>query len=92
MTRAFITAFIAVVLSGCATVVPVAQKFPEAPQILLTQCEELKPADSSTTSIVDLLRVVVDNYSIHYTCAARYTAWIEWYRAQRQIFESLQTK
>lgn len=79
-------------LSGCASLAPVPAKFPEAPKILLTPCPPLKQADTATTSIVELLKVIVDNYITHYECSIRNSAWIDWYRSQQKIFEESQNK
>lgn len=75
-------------LSGCSTVVPITQKFPEAPQILLQQCEQLKQV-SKDASLVDLTKVVVENYTKYYECSVLVGGWHEWYRAQQKIYKEL---
>ena len=75
------------VLSGC-TSVPVARKFPEAPEVVLQKCAELKQlADGAKLS--DVARTVAENYTTYYQCSNKSDAWIEWYNSQKQIFESV---
>lgn len=75
------------VLSGC-TSVPVARKFPEAPEVVLQKCPELKQlADGAKLS--DVARTVAENYTTYYQCSNKSDAWIEWYNSQKQIFESV---
>jgi hypothetical protein len=82
-----LTAAILVLLTGCVTV-PVAQKFPEAPAVLLENCEDLiKLNDESKLS--EVARTVVSNYTKYNECALKNEAWIEWYKKQKQLFEEL---
>ncbi len=75
-------------LSACSTAVPVKQKWPEVPKELLEKCESLRKADTSKTGITDLLKTVVENYSLYYQCSAKVEGWQEWYDGQKKIFES----
>jgi hypothetical protein len=68
--------------------VPVKQKWPEVPKELLEKCESLRKADTSKTGITDLLKTVVENYSLYYQCSAKVEGWQEWYDGQKKIFES----
>lgn len=78
-----------VLLTGCATVVPVTVQFPEPPglnaQIRCPDLEKLK--DNPTLS--DVTRTVTQNYSTYYDCAVRADAWQEWYQIQKKIFEGV---
>lgn len=76
------------VLSGCSTTVPVTVKFPEIPQDLLSTCPDLKQTEP-TTKLSDVVKVVTDNYSEYYGCRVKLDSWIEWYKAQKQIFEDI---
>lgn len=73
-----------VMLAGCSTVVPVKQKFPDAPAELLKPCPELKEVDP-TTHLSDVLRVVTENYSQYHECRITVDTWIDWYNTQRNI-------
>ena len=72
-------------LSSCATTVPVKQKFPEAPKPLLEHCKPLKTAPSGV-QLSELTKIVVENYIEYYICSGNNSAWIEWYTTQQQIF------
>ena len=76
-------------LTGCTTVVPVTQKFPEAPGLQATQaCPPLqKLVDNTTLSIV--AKTVVVNYTEYYQCAVKLEAWQEWYQKQKLIHQGL---
>jgi hypothetical protein len=49
----------------------------------------LKKIEGDTISIVDLHKVVVENYTTHHECAVKIEGWNEWYIKQKQIFESV---
>lgn len=74
-----------ILLSACSSIVPVKQKFPEAPAKLMTKCPNLKTVDSDKASITDMLKVVVENYSTYYQCAVVTDGWQEWYQIQKII-------
>lgn len=79
-------------LSACSTLVPVKPHFPEAPKELFEKCPNLNQADPNTQSVVELLKVVVENYELYYLCAIKQETWAEWYNAQRAIFEEAYKK
>jgi hypothetical protein len=76
-------------ITGCSTTVPVVAKFPDAPPSLKVACPELKKIDGDTVSIVDLHKIVIDNYTQYYECAAKLEGWNEWYTQQKKIFNEL---
>jgi hypothetical protein len=80
---------LSLLLVGCSTVVPVTQKFPEAPgNVAMTACPQLqKIADDARLS--DISKTITVNYGTYYECAVKTDAWIEWYEIQRRIFESV---
>jgi hypothetical protein len=78
-----------VMLSACTTVVPVAQKFPEAPEQTLKLCPQLSTVPEGQTSITELLKVVVANYGTYYECAVRHDGLVEWYHVQKKIHEGV---
>lgn len=78
---------LAVFLAGCSTPVPVKQKWPDAPTELLERCQALQKADPSKPAITDLLKTVVENYSLYYQCSLKVEGWNEWYLEQKKIFE-----
>ena len=78
---------IALLLSGCSTVVPVTARFPEPPaKGAMTACPNLqKLTDNARLS--DVANTVTVNYSTYYECAVKADAWQEWYNIQKIIFE-----
>lgn len=79
---------VAIVLTGCATAVPVTVKFPEPPgRGALTACPDLQKLNEDA-KLSDIARTVTINYTAYYECAVKTDAWIDWYRSQRAIFES----
>lgn len=75
-------------LTGC-TLVPVKATFPEMPGELAIECPMLTKLPPETNKLSDVVSNVTDNYSTYYECQARKEAWVEWYKAQKQIFESV---
>jgi len=74
---------------GCSTTVPVVEKFPTAPEVLMEKCPTLKTIEGEKISIVDYTKAVIANYTLHYECVAKHDAWIEWYNKQKAIFEEV---
>jgi uncharacterized lipoprotein YmbA len=83
---------VAITLSGCATTVPVTAKFPEAPDILLADCEKLEKIGKDKVLFSEFLKTVVGNYNKYHMCAAQNSAWKEWYKQQKEIFNSISEK
>lgn len=76
-------------LAGCATPVPVAMKFPAVPDQLLITCAELEKIPPTEEQLSELAKVVVKNYGHHHECRAKVEAWIDWYKQQKQIHDSV---
>lgn len=77
---------LALMLSACTTVVPVKQEFPVAPSILLERCPDLLTIDDGKNSLRDMLKIVIQNYSLYYQCAEKTHGWQDWYQEQRRIY------
>ena len=80
---------LAFLITACSTAVPVTQKFPEAPDMLMEKCPELKTIAGEKISIVDFTKTVSENYTTYYQCAAGKEAWIDWYDQQRKIWDQV---
>ena len=78
---------VTVLMGGCAFGVPVKQKFPAAPELLMQACESLKELGTDSVQLTELLKTLIENYGSYHQCAARTAAWQDWYREQRQIFD-----
>ena len=80
---------VALALTACSTVVPVKQEFPVAPAVLLEKCPNLIQMDESKPSMKEMLKVVVQNYSLYYECSTKVDGWSEWYESQKKLHESV---
>lgn len=75
-------------LAGCLNT-PVERHFPEVPADLKIACPDLETVDPKTDKLSDVVKVVTDNYAQYHECRVKVDAWIEWYKTQRSIFESV---
>ena len=80
---------LALMLTGCTTVVPVKQQFPVAPAILLERCPDLLQIDDGKNSLRDMLKTVIQNYALYYQCAEKTHGWQQWYTDQKKIYEEV---
>lgn len=79
----------AVLLTGCTTVVPVTQPWPEAPGLQATTgCANLQKLESNP-ELSQVAKTVAHNYSEYYQCATKLDAWISWYEQQKLIYQGL---
>lgn len=77
-------------LPGCAMLeryMPAKPKFPEAIKELQQPCPELKQIEGNQVAITELLRAVVNNYTLYYDCSMKNEGWNKWYKEQRDIYE-----
>lgn len=77
-------------LSGCLTSTPVKRNFPEVPEELKVACPDLIQLDAKTSKLSEVVSVVSKNYGQYQECQIKVDAWVEWYKTQKQIFESVQ--
>ena len=84
----YITCFLLVLLTGCSSLVPVKAKFPDVPERLIVKCPQLEKV-SETPTISDVTKTVTNNYTTYYECAVKHDALVEWYKIQKNIFESV---
>ena len=76
-------------LTGCATSVPVTMSFPQRPEALEKPCDRMEPLAANKKELSDLLENTTDNYAKAKECNAKVTAWQEWYETQKKIFEEV---
>ena len=81
-------AFLAICLTACASV-PVERSFPKVPAELMVSCPPLQIMDPETTRLSDVVQSVVTNYGQYQACDGKVDTWIEWYRTQKTIFDSV---
>jgi len=78
---------IALLLSGCSTIVPVVARFPDAPgKGAMTACPALQKLPDHA-KLSDVANTVAVNYGTYYECAVKSDAWQEWYAIQKHISE-----
>jgi hypothetical protein len=80
---------ISLILTGCATSVPVRMSFPQAPESLTKPAEELQALDPNKKKLSDLLENANTNYGEYHKLKQQNDAWVEWYNTQRKIFEDV---
>jgi hypothetical protein len=74
-------------LAGCLTT-PVQRSFPEVPEELKVACPDLNLLEP-TTKLSEVVSVVTKNYGQYQECQIKVDTWIEWYKTQKEIFESV---
>lgn len=79
----------AVAVTGCTTFLPAKPKFPEPVKELTEPCPDLAVIQGDVVAITDLLKAVVNNYSLYYECSAKNDGWNEWYKTQREIYDKI---
>jgi hypothetical protein len=77
-----------ILLTGCLAT-PVKRTFPEVPAELMTACPELIVLAEGTSQLSEVLKTITENYSQYHECRIRNSLWIEWYKSQKQIFDSV---
>jgi hypothetical protein len=77
-----------VIISGCAYA-PVKPEFPKATPILMQKCEELQKIEGNTVTITEMLKTIVNNYTLYYECSTKVEGWQDWYIEQKKIYESI---
>jgi hypothetical protein len=83
----YLACFLLILVTGCSSV-PVAPKFPEVPERILKTCPQLEKM-SEDSKLSDIAKTVTNNYTTYYECAVKHDAFIEWYRIQKKIYESV---
>ena len=76
-----------ILLAGCLAT-PVKRNFPQVPKELMEACPDLKQTQP-TEKLSEVLKVVVDNYGQYHECRLKVDTWVEWYKTQKEIFDSV---
>jgi len=74
-------------LTGCLAT-PVQRSFPEVPEELKVACPDLNLLEP-TTKLSEVVAIVTRNYGQYQECQIKVDTWIEWYKTQKEIFESV---
>jgi len=84
--------FFVLMISGCSMFnrsVPIAPQWPDVPEELRNKCETLKTIVGDKITITDMMKVIVENYTLHYECSLKVDGWNEWYNSQKKIYETV---
>ena len=76
-------------VAACGTTVPVTRHFPDVPAELQVACPELKETPQGTEKLSEVIAIVADNYATYHECQITVDSWIEWYKEQKKIFDSV---
>lgn len=74
-------------LTGCSTVVPAKAKFPDAPEMLMSNCTALEKVKEDA-KLSEIATTVANNYTSYYECAVLVEGWQDWYKVQKNIYEN----
>ena len=82
--------FPVILLTGCMqATVPVAVKFPDVPRELMETCPDLKKVNPDGAKLSNVIVVVTENYSQYHQCKVKVDTWVEWYNAQKNIYDNI---
>lgn len=85
------TVLLTLIISSCSSfkqLVPVKPPpFPEAVKELTEPCPDLRKIEGNQVAIIDLLKVVVENYNMYYLCSLKNEGWNDWYKTHKDIYE-----
>ena len=80
-------------IGGCSLFqkqpIPVARNFPDATPELMKKCESLKTIQGDKVAITEMLKTIVENYTLYYQCSLKVDGWQEWYDTQKKIFSEI---
>ena len=76
-------------LTGCATNVPVVAKWPAVPPALLEECPDLKTVDPKNDKLSTIVDTVADNYNEYYGCKDKVSDWARWYKGQQELWKTI---
>ena len=76
--------------TGCSTTaVPVTQRFPTADPVMMEPAPRLVPLPENTTQLDQLIDNTAENYGRYHELTRRLELWQNWYKKQKEIFESV---
>jgi hypothetical protein len=79
---------VSILLTGCLAT-PVKRTFPDVPKELMEICPDLSTVTEGTTQLSEVMKVVTQNYGQYHECRIKNDLWIEWYKTQKEIFNSV---
>ena len=82
-------------LSGCGMftkLLPTMPEFPQPVKELTEPCPDLKQIEGDKVAMTDLLKAVVNNYTLYYQCSLKNDGWNEWYKEQKKLYDEVKNK
>ncbi len=80
-------------LSGCSMftkLVPAGKPaWPEATPELMEKCKDLQQITGDVVTMTQLMKSVVDNYTLYYQCSNKVEGWQQWYEEKKKTYESI---
>lgn len=83
------TIILALLLTGCSTLLPTAPTWPEVPKEITETCPTLQEVPEGTDKLSTVVETVTTNYGTYYECQAKHEAWVQWYKEQKRIYETV---
>lgn len=81
-------------LSGCSLLPRLTAAKPKFPDPYtdgatgqIPQCSDLKQVPSGTTSMSEIFKLIVENYTLYYQCSNKVDGWSEWYGRMKKEYE-----
>jgi len=90
--RLLVVLLTAITISGCgmmAKLIPAKPQWPEVPKELTEKCPDLKTIEGNQIAVTDLLKRVVENYTLYYECSLKNDGWNDWYVKQRDLYNKV---
>jgi len=84
-------ALLIIFLNGCSIPKLTSTKppFPEPIKELTERCPDLNQIEGDKVAITDLLKSIVNNYTLYYQCSLKNDGWNEWYKQQKEIYDKV---
>lgn len=79
-------------LTGCSTLLPVKQKFPDVPEVLMVKCPALETLNKPEVKLSELMKTIASNYQKYHNCSDLVIAWQIWYTEQKNIADNVKPK
>jgi len=81
-------------LAGCGFSKPVLMmpEFPQPVKELTEKCPDLKQIEGDNVAITDMLKTIVQNYTMYHQCSYKVDGWNDWYVEQKKIYDDVKLK
>lgn len=91
--RLILIACLSIVMASCGLLQPkivqVRTPFPEAVKELTEPCPDLKKIEGDHIAVTELLKAVVENYTLYYQCSVKNDGWNDWYKRQKELYDKV---